>query len=313
MPSPIINYEARPRRHSWQSIPPPPPQTGIQDIRATTDGYIDNSTFSDGSHNLRRSLNVAQNLSRLAEGVRQPLGPPPPHQQQAQSWLNISRSAVNSPSGSYHAMQPSYHPRQSLHTTQTPIYSPRSQPSEPPRHIQGPVQREQRSYVEPEEVSSQSQRPAFLSQPVYQLACAACIRPLCLRAMKAVMLSDHSKELYSTDMPPAGLQLVNDDRQVRHCACRIRDSACLGWYVFMTTPMRSLYLNSRIKKADEGDFFLISLAVRLLDTMLPSHAPTASRTKTTVIFGCFIPLRFTITSAIMAVRLFYQKKKKLRT
>ncbi|KAG0087566.1 Protein fam72a [Podila epicladia] len=46
--------------------------------------------------------------------------------------------------------------------------------------------------------------------------------------MKAVMLSDHSKELYSTDMPPAGLQLVNDDRQVRHCACRIRDSACLG-------------------------------------------------------------------------------------
>ncbi|CAO3565813.1 unnamed protein product [Mortierella alpina] len=74
----------------------------------------------------------------------------------------------------------------------------------------------------------QHQRPAFLSQPVYQLACAACIRPLCLRAMKAVMLSDHSKELYSTDMPPAGLQLVNDDRQVRHCACRIRDSACLG-------------------------------------------------------------------------------------
>ncbi|KAG0198287.1 Protein fam72a [Mortierella sp. GBA30] len=46
--------------------------------------------------------------------------------------------------------------------------------------------------------------------------------------MKAVMLSDHSKELYSTDMPPSGLQLVNEDRQVRHCACRIRDSACLG-------------------------------------------------------------------------------------
>ncbi|KAG0254837.1 Protein fam72a [Mortierella polycephala] len=77
-------------------------------------------------------------------------------------------------------------------------------------------------------VGRRNQRPAFLSQPVYQLACAACIRPLCLRAMKAVMLSDHSKELYSTDMPPAGLQLVNDDRQVRHCACRIRDSACLG-------------------------------------------------------------------------------------
>ncbi|KAF9427609.1 Protein fam72a [Entomortierella beljakovae] len=77
-------------------------------------------------------------------------------------------------------------------------------------------------------VEGQQPRPAFLRQPVYQLACAACIRPLCLRAMKAVMLSDHSKELYSTDMPPTGLQLVNDDRQVRHCACRIRDSACLG-------------------------------------------------------------------------------------
>ncbi|KAF9158275.1 hypothetical protein DFQ26_007805, partial [Actinomortierella ambigua] len=32
-------------------------------------------------------------------------------------------------------------------------------------------------------------------------------------------------------MPPSGLQLVNDDRQVRHCACRIRDSACLGWRI----------------------------------------------------------------------------------
>ncbi|KAK3805125.1 MAG: FAM72 protein-domain-containing protein [Benniella sp.] len=71
-------------------------------------------------------------------------------------------------------------------------------------------------------------RPTFLSQPVYQLACAACLHPLCVRAMKAVMLSDHSKELYSTDMPPVGLQLVNEDRQVRHCSCRIRDGACLG-------------------------------------------------------------------------------------
>ncbi|KAG0225938.1 Protein fam72a [Actinomortierella wolfii] len=77
--------------------------------------------------------------------------------------------------------------------------------------------------IHPHETTVTPPRPAFLSQPVYQLACAACIRPLCLRAMKAVMLSDHSKELYSTDMPPSGLQLVNDDRQVRHCACRIRD------------------------------------------------------------------------------------------
>ncbi|KAG0028910.1 Protein fam72a [Podila clonocystis] len=252
MPSPITNYEAQPRQHNAQSTPPPPPQTGIQYRRATTDSYpsVENNIFSDGSHNLRRSLNVAHNLSRLAEGFRQPLGPPLPHQQQV-PWLNISRSGLNSHSGSYRAIQqpPSYHPHQTLHTTQTPeSYPSRShpQPQNPsyqptqghaPRYQtqytppQGHFQRDRRSYeTEPvqEETSTQLQRPAFLSQPVYQLACAACIRPLCLRAMKAVMLSDHSKELYSTDMPPAGLQLVNDDRQVRHCACRIRDSACLG-------------------------------------------------------------------------------------
>ncbi|KAF9945591.1 Protein fam72a [Mortierella alpina] len=100
------------------------------------------------------------------------------------------------------------------------------------RHLQEPEQQldhpRRPHFRPPPEAPPQVQRPAFLSQPVYQLACAACIRPLCLRAMKAVMLSDHSKELYSTDMPPAGLQLVNEDRQVRHCACRIRDSACLG-------------------------------------------------------------------------------------
>ncbi|GJJ76867.1 hypothetical protein EMPS_09226 [Entomortierella parvispora] len=97
-------------------------------------------------------------------------------------------------------------------------------------HSRSPQQQLERPSAEVQRQSPEEhvQRPAFLSQPVYQLACRACVRPLCLRAMKAVMLSDHSKELYSTDMPPSGLSLVNEDRQVRHCACRIRDSACLG-------------------------------------------------------------------------------------
>ncbi|KAF9202782.1 acyl-coenzyme A oxidase [Haplosporangium sp. Z 27] len=109
---------------------------------------------------------------------------------------------------------------------QSPDHHQRS--TNPPRSTHIPRRRSSTSEVSVPVVDGQLPRPAFLSQPVYQLACAACIRPLCLRAMKAVMLSDHSKELYSTDMPPAGLQLVNEDRQVRHCACRIRDSACLG-------------------------------------------------------------------------------------
>nr|KAJ3418754.1 Protein fam72a [Polyrhizophydium stewartii] len=35
-------------------------------------------------------------------------------------------------------------------------------------------------------------------------------------------------ELFSTDAPPYGVQLVNDDYQTRNCFCRIRDVACLG-------------------------------------------------------------------------------------
>ncbi|KAJ3321034.1 Protein fam72a [Boothiomyces sp. JEL0866] len=35
-------------------------------------------------------------------------------------------------------------------------------------------------------------------------------------------------ELFSTDSPPYGVQLVNDDYRTRNCFCRIRDVACLG-------------------------------------------------------------------------------------
>lgn len=38
-------------------------------------------------------------------------------------------------------------------------------------------------------------------------------------------------ELFSTDVPPSGVSLVNDDYMTRKCRCRIRDVACLGWYV----------------------------------------------------------------------------------
>lgn len=35
-------------------------------------------------------------------------------------------------------------------------------------------------------------------------------------------------ELFSTDAPPFGVQLVFDDYRTRNCGCRIRDVACLG-------------------------------------------------------------------------------------
>ena len=35
-------------------------------------------------------------------------------------------------------------------------------------------------------------------------------------------------ELFSTDSPPFGVQLVFDDYRTRNCHCRIRDVACLG-------------------------------------------------------------------------------------
>ncbi|KAF9326660.1 Protein fam72a [Linnemannia elongata] len=163
----------------------------------------------------------------------------PPHEMPPLSWSrqsSVSSGYSSQPSHSPNQQQPQYsqrHPqeidrrRDSSYRQQQPV-TPEYQPFNSSRQQQGPRQSMLESTMTLETPRQQQQRPAFLSQPVYQLACAACIRPLCLRAMKAVMLSDHSKELYSTDMPPAGLQLVNDDRQVRHCTCRIRDSACLG-------------------------------------------------------------------------------------
>lgn len=67
---------------------------------------------------------------------------------------------------------------------------------------------------------------------------------LCIRGMRAILLSDVSVELYSTDLPPPGaLQLVRTDYDTDNCMCRIRDVACYncgtvaGYHV--TLPCRS--------------------------------------------------------------------------
>lgn len=165
-----------------------------------------------------------------------------PHEIPRLSWSRQSSVSSGYSSHSSHSQnqqqqQPQYTQRHSQEPDHRRRHDSYRQPTTPEQYTNSSRQQQQGRQSSMSEGTmavetprqQHQQRPAFLSQPVYQLACAACIRPLCLRAMKAVMLSDHSKELYSTDMPPAGLQLVNDDRQVRHCACRIRDSACLGW------------------------------------------------------------------------------------
>ena len=46
--------------------------------------------------------------------------------------------------------------------------------------------------------------PTFHNKPVYELRCSQCMGLLCVRGMKAILLSDVSVELYSTDLPPPG-------------------------------------------------------------------------------------------------------------
>jgi hypothetical protein len=73
-------------------------------------------------------------------------------------------------------------------------------------------------------------RPQFRSKVVCVLDCKHCQSEVCRRGMKAILLADMNVELFSTDSPPYGVQLVNDDYRTRNCFCRIRDVACLGWY-----------------------------------------------------------------------------------
>ncbi|KAI8906380.1 protein FAM72, partial [Gorgonomyces haynaldii] len=71
-------------------------------------------------------------------------------------------------------------------------------------------------------------RPQFRSKVVCILSCKHCQVEVCRRGMKAILLADMNVELFSTDAPPFGVQLVNDDYQTQNCYCRIRDVACLG-------------------------------------------------------------------------------------
>ncbi|GJJ70073.1 hypothetical protein EMPS_02422 [Entomortierella parvispora] len=73
-----------------------------------------------------------------------------------------------------------------------------------------------------------SLHPQFQAKAVCRLTCKSCLTDVCMRGMRAILLADTRVELYSTDRPPAGVQLVYDDYRTRNCKCRIRDVACLG-------------------------------------------------------------------------------------
>ncbi|KAI8608852.1 FAM72 protein-domain-containing protein [Chytriomyces sp. MP71] len=80
----------------------------------------------------------------------------------------------------------------------------------------------------PRTSSSPSIHPQFRSKAVCMLFCGHCRELLCRRGMKAILLGNTKVELYSTDTPPSGVQLVFDDYMTPNCLCRIRDAACLG-------------------------------------------------------------------------------------
>ncbi|KAI9330575.1 FAM72 protein-domain-containing protein, partial [Zopfochytrium polystomum] len=70
--------------------------------------------------------------------------------------------------------------------------------------------------------------PQFRSKAVCQIHCLHCSAVMCRRGMKAILLGNVKVELFSTDAPPTGVQLVFDDYTTRNCLCRIRDAACLA-------------------------------------------------------------------------------------
>ncbi|KAJ3379464.1 Protein fam72a, partial [Lobulomyces angularis] len=70
--------------------------------------------------------------------------------------------------------------------------------------------------------------PQFRSKVVVKIYCDHCSSEICKRGMKAILLGNTKVELYSTDTPPTGVQLVYQDYTTQNCQCRIRDGACLG-------------------------------------------------------------------------------------
>ncbi|KAJ1560684.1 Protein fam72a, partial [Cladochytrium tenue] len=115
-----------------------------------------------------------------------------------------------------------------------------------------------------------SVHPLFRSKAVCELWCLHCDSVLCKRGMKAILLGNTKVELFSTDAPPVGVQLVFGDYTTRNCRCRIRDSACLtcgnttGYHV--TQPCAEC-----LKSCNNGHFWMfLADAVTCRERLEPS-------------------------------------------
>ncbi|GAN01242.1 hypothetical protein MAM1_0005c00674 [Mucor ambiguus] len=61
---------------------------------------------------------------------------------------------------------------------------------------------------------------------VYRIECNDCSSVLTDRGMNAVLLSDRSVQLFSTDLVPDSVAFVHGDYAAASCSCRVRDIAC---------------------------------------------------------------------------------------
>ncbi|KAI8388276.1 protein FAM72, partial [Radiomyces spectabilis] len=57
--------------------------------------------------------------------------------------------------------------------------------------------------------------------------CRDCKAVITDRGMSAILLSDHSIQLFSTDLFPDTVGFVHGDYSASSCGCRVRDTACL--------------------------------------------------------------------------------------
>ncbi|KAF9937437.1 Protein fam72a [Mortierella alpina] len=128
---------------------------------------------------------------------------------------------------------------------------------------------------------SPSLHPQFRAKAVCRLTCKSCLSDVCMRGMKAILLADSRVELYSTDRPPRGVQLVYDDYRTRNCKCRIRDVACLGCGntlgYHVTQPCESC-----LEACNNGHFWMFhSDGVSCTERYLPkSHSRPSSSSST---------------------------------
>ena len=65
------------------------------------------------------------------------------------------------------------------------------------------------------------------SKTVTQLTCEFCSILICDRGLKAILLSNSKVELFSTDVPPHNVALLDEDFTTESCLCRLRNHACL--------------------------------------------------------------------------------------